>query len=119
MEPIRAAFPGPAAGALQAGSIAPWTQASRGWGGKQPPWGRPHDASVQPVPDRLERLQPSASGKPCWRAASGQLLLWQPVLREHGCTGLDLGGTNGTTPGVAQFKAGMGGKPFRLVRGCV
>jgi lipid II:glycine glycyltransferase (peptidoglycan interpeptide bridge formation enzyme) len=48
-------------------------------------------------------------------------LLWQSVLSlvKHGCTGLDLGGINETTPGITQFKTRMGGEPFRLVGGHV
>ena len=48
-------------------------------------------------------------------------LLWQSVLwlKENRYTGFDLGGINETTPGIAQFKIGMGGQPFRLVGGYV
>jgi hypothetical protein len=38
---------------------------------------------------------------------------------KHGYTGLDLGGINETTPGIARFKTRMGGEPFRLVGGHV
>ena len=49
------------------------------------------------------------------------LLLWQSALwlKARGHTGFDLGGINETTPGIARFKIGMGGQPFRLVGGYV
>jgi hypothetical protein len=62
-----------------------------------------------------------------WNGEAGRdlkahhFLLWQSVLwlKENRYTGFDLGGINETTPGIAQFKIGMGGKPFRLVGGYV
>jgi hypothetical protein len=49
------------------------------------------------------------------------LLLWRSALwlKANGLTGFDLGGINETTPGIARFKMGMGGQPFRLVGGYV
>jgi hypothetical protein len=62
-----------------------------------------------------------------WNGEAGRdlkahhFLLWQSVLwlKENGYTGFDLGGLNETTPGIARFKMGMGGQPFRLVGGYV
>ena len=62
-----------------------------------------------------------------WNGEAGRavrahhFLLWQAALwmKQSGYTGFDLGGINDTTHGIAQFKTGMGGEPFRLVGGYV
>ena len=48
-------------------------------------------------------------------------MLWRAVehLKSADIQWLDLGGVNAEAPGVASFKAGMGGAPVTLVGGYV
>ncbi len=55
------------------------------------------------------------------RLRATHLLLWRAVerLRAEGRSWFDLGGINADAPGVARFKAGMGGEEVTLVGGYV
>ena len=61
------------------------------------------------------------SGNAGRRVRAHNLLLWRAVehLKAAGIHWLDLGGINAEAPGVASFKAGMGGEPVTLVGGYV
>ncbi len=52
------------------------------------------------------------------RISAGQMVLWRAVtsMKEKGCRRFDLGGLDDvlTPPGIARFKAGLGGVPYRL-----
>lgn len=62
-----------------------------------------------------------------WTSAEGrrlkahQFLLWNAAawLKRAGLTWLDLGGVTDATPGIARFKAGIGGRPVTLAGGYV